>query len=364
MVLTMTQKRKNKKNKKLKKKNNSRNVCKRLLKEETQSEFQYPLGHFVKVKKGVNDPDYGIDIEGWKGKIYEIENENSEDPLLSIEWDAETVRKIPIPIIKACEKDDLDYEKMSLFASEVESAIPENEKAGNKTLVTTMTQEPYMLARIHYDLFDGLKIQDVFSSLNCMAYDRIKDRWVWLYEAEARKIKFKASYYDIPKERRPIILGSFYSMYEEEMYLDVNSFERAEKAILFFDRYLKRTVAKVSDITVLNKIFDHYDGNLPNHADYFEKRPIVANDPEKLMKRLKNEMASIKNPLEKLHASLAVMETENRKALAEVEKFPTHFYTNGIKGLRGSLAARETIAMEHWKGNKDYSFYDLFKKII
>ena len=360
----MTKKKKNKKNRKLRKKNDRRNVSRMLMKEDTQSKFQYQLGHFVKVKKDVNDPDYGIDIEGWKGKISEIENENSDDPLLGIEWDAETLRKIPVPIIKACEKDNLDDAKMSLFASEVESAMPENEKAGNKVLVTTMTQEPYMLARIHYDLFDGLKIQDVFSSLNCMAYDRIKDRWVWLYEAEAMKIKFKASYHDIPKERRPIILGSFHSVHEEQMYLDVNSFERAEKAILFFDRYLKRTVAKVSDITVLNKIFDRYDGNLPKHSDYFDQRPTIANDPEKLMKRLKDEMASIQNPLEKLHASLAVMETENRKTLPEVERFPTHFYTDGIKGLRGSLAARETIAMEHWEGNKDYSFHDLFEKIV
>ena len=165
-----------------------------LLKEDIQSQFHYQLGHFVKVKKDVNDPDYGIDIGGWKGKIYEIENENSDDPLLSIEWDAETLRKIPVPIIKACKKDNLDYAKISLFASEVESAVPQNEKAGNKVLVTTMTKEPYMLARIHYDLFDGLKIQDVFSSLNCMAYDRNKDRWAWLYEAEAIQIEFKASY--------------------------------------------------------------------------------------------------------------------------------------------------------------------------
>ena len=354
----MSKKRKNKK------KNGQQNVSKILLKEDPQIKFHYHLGHCVKVKKGVNDPDYGIDIEGWQGKIYGIENENSDDPLLSIEWDAETLRKIPLPIIKACEKDNLDYAKMSLFASDVTSAMPENKKAGNKILVTTMTQEPYMLARIHYDLFDGLKIQDVFSSLKCMVYDRIKDRWVWLYEAEAIKIKFKVSYHDIPKEKRPIILGSFHSVHEGQMYLDVNSFERAEKAILFFDRYLKRTVAKVSDITVLNKIFDRYDGNLPKHADYFDQRPIVANDPEKLMKRLKDETASIEDPLEKLQASLRVMETENRKTLPEVERFPTHFYTDGIQGLRGSLSARETIAMEHWKGNKDYSFHDLFEKIV
>jgi len=91
-------------------------------------EFQYQVGHLVKVKKGVNDPDYGTDIEGWKGKIYLIEDQNSDDPLISIEWDAETQQKIPASNIAACEKDDLDYTKMSLLASDVESAIPGNEK--------------------------------------------------------------------------------------------------------------------------------------------------------------------------------------------------------------------------------------------
>jgi len=128
-------------------------------------------------------------------------------------------------------------------------------KKGNKVLITTMTKEPYMLARIHYDLLDKLIIQDVFSDLRCMNYDRIKDRWVWLYEDESRKVKFSALYDEIPQERRPIVLGSFYSMNEKEMYLNVNSFDRAVKAILFFDEYFTRTAARVSDITVLNKIF-------------------------------------------------------------------------------------------------------------
>lgn len=358
----MGKKSKNKKKKKLKNKKILSNTHKSEVIEEIQAEFHYKVGHSVVVKKGVRDPDYDIEIGGWKGKIYDIEN--ADDPLLSIEWDYETQSKMPIPIIKACEKDNLDYTKMSLLASEVEPEMPAEKQDKNKILLKTMTQEIYMLARIHYDLFDKEKIQLIFSKLRCMEYDNIQGRWVWLYKAEAKKLKFKGSYYEIPKERRPIILGSFYSKNDDEMYLNVNSFDRAKKAVVFFDKYIPRTVAKVTDMEVLNKIFDFYDGNLPKHEDYFDKEPIEIKDPGRTINELKNITSSIKNPLEKLEIALTHIENNFKQPLSEAERFPIHFYEDGITGLEGSLTMRETIALQHWKGNKDYTFYDLMQQII
>jgi len=195
-------------------------------------------------------------------------------------------------------------------------------------------------------------------------FDNIQNRWVWLYEAEAKKLKFKGSYHEIPKERRPIILGSFYSKNEEKMYLNVNSFDRAKKAVVFFDKYLPRTIAKVTDITVLNKIFDFFDGNMPRHEDYFDQESIEINDQQKIINQLKNTTSSIKNPEEKLKAALTIFENNSKEPFPEVERFPIHFYEDGLTGLDGSLIMRETIALQHWNGNKDYSFYDLMQKII
>ena len=329
--------------------------------EEIQTEFHYEVGHFVVVKKGVPDPDYNIEIGGWRGKIYDIES--AADPVLSIEWDHETQRKMGASMIKACEKDDLDHTKMSLLASEVEPEMPAEKEDKNRILLKTMTQETYMLARIHYDLFDKEKIQLIFSKLRCMAYD-IEGRWVWLYEDEAKKLKFEGSYYEIPKERRPIVLGSFYSKKDDETYLNVNSFDRAKKAVVFFDKYIPRTVAMVTDIEVVNKIFGYSDGNLPKHEDYFDKEPIKIKDTEKTMNELENIASSIENPSERLEIALTHMENSAKEHLPEVERFPIHFYEDGIMGLDGSLKMRETIALQHWSGNKDYTFYDLMQEII
>ena len=357
----MDKKSKNKKKKKLNSKGILSKAHKSEVTEEIQAKFHYEVGHSVVVKKGVRDPDYNVEIAGWKGKIYDIES--ADDPLLSIEWDYQTQRKMASSMIKACEKDNLDYTKMSLFTSQVEPEMPAEKQDKNRILLKTMTQEIYMLARIHYDLFDREKIQLIFSKLRCMAYD-IEDRWVWLYKDEAKKLKFEGSYYEIPKERRPIILGSFYSKNDDEMYLNVNSFDRAKKAVVFFDKYIPRTVAMVTDIEILNKIFDSYDGNLPRHEDYFDKGPIEIEDPERSINELKDIIPSIKNPLEKLEIALTYMENSAKEPLPKVERFPIHFYEDGITGLEGSLTMREVIALQHWNGNKDYTFYDLMQQII
>jgi hypothetical protein len=358
----MKKRSKKKKKKKLRKNKILNNLHKSELIGETQTKFYYKIGQSVIVKNGVPDPDYGTEIGGWKGKIYNIEN--ADDPFIDIEWDYETQEKIPKSQIKACEKNNLDYTKMRLLASDVEPDSSSEKKDDNKILLKTMTQEIYMLARIYYDLFDREKVQTIFSKLRCMDFDTTRDCWVWLYKAETEKLKFEGSYYDIPIEHRPIILGLFHSNNDDEMYLNVNSFERAKKAIVFFDKYIPRTVAKVTDMEVLNKIFDSYDGTLPNHDDYFENKHKEIIDQERTINELKSITSSTKNPLEKLEVALKHLENSSKQSLPELERFPIHFYEDGLAGLEGCLPMRETIALQHWAGNKDYTFYDIMQKII
>lgn len=358
----MRKKSKKKKGQKGENKKTYGNLPKSEVREIVQIQFHYQVGHFVAVKKGVVDPDYGIEMGGWKGKIYDIKN--GADPLLSIEWDDETLNKMPNSIIKACKKDNLDHATMSLFASEVEPVMGSEKKESNKTLLTTMTKEIYMLARITYELYDKEKMQHVFSKLRCMEYDSIQDRWVWLYEAEAKKLKFRGSYHEIPKEKRPIILGVFHAKNDNEMFLNINSFERATKAILFFNKYFPRDVAKVNDITILNKVFESFDGNLFKHEEYFDQAPIKIIDTEKIFNELMETVCSINDPMEKMKSALRLLDNKSKEPLAEVERFLIYFYEEGIPSLEATLKTRETIALEHWKGNKDYSFSDLYQKIV
>ncbi len=45
----------------------------------------------VVVKAGVKDPDTGMGLGGWQGRVAKIE----EDNLLCIDWDSQTLKNIP-----------------------------------------------------------------------------------------------------------------------------------------------------------------------------------------------------------------------------------------------------------------------------
>jgi hypothetical protein len=108
-----------------------------------------------------------------------------------------------------------------------------------------------------------------------MEFDPTDNRWMWLYKEEAKDIKFTTSYRDIPKEARPIILGSFTWHGEQELRLDVRSFERVIEAIQFFDQKINRKLATVTKLKVVNKLFPATttaDELSTHHHLFFEQR--------------------------------------------------------------------------------------------
>jgi len=81
----------------------------------------FKIGDSVVVKPEVKDPDLGIDIEGWQGRIVEIEKKDSS---VGIAWDSMTLKSMPDWIIVKCETDGLDWRRMYLHSNEVELATP------------------------------------------------------------------------------------------------------------------------------------------------------------------------------------------------------------------------------------------------
>ena len=84
-------------------------------------------------------------------------------------------------------------------------------------------------------MHDKDKVVNIFRGLQCMKYDEIYSRWVWLYQEEAIHIELPKKYADIPNNLHPLVLGSFFTREDDEMFLDVRSIERAGKAAVFFD---------------------------------------------------------------------------------------------------------------------------------
>lgn len=65
----------------------------------------------------------------------------------------------------------------------------------SSTLLTTITEEIFQPARIYYDVYDQIALQNIFEDLKCMDYDDQKNRWVWNYTDEAKKTRqFKSRF--------------------------------------------------------------------------------------------------------------------------------------------------------------------------
>ncbi len=125
-----------------------------------------------------------------------------------------------------------------------------------KKLMVTITGEPFQPTRIHYELYDKVRLQKLFSLQPFMKYDGTVDRWAWLYTGRAKKLTFKTPWKKIPKHLQPIIIGSFFQRATGVMFLEIRSIERTVEAIAFFDRIIPRKVARVTDISIVNRLFD------------------------------------------------------------------------------------------------------------
>jgi hypothetical protein len=59
-----------------------------------------------------------------------------------------------------------------------------------------------------------------------MEFDPQRDRWVWLFEAEAKKLRFQKTHNQLSKSVRPLVIGAFTFRGENQMLLDVRSCDR------------------------------------------------------------------------------------------------------------------------------------------
>ena len=166
-------------------------------------------------------------------------------------------------------------------------------------------------------------------------------------------MQFKKSYSSIPLDQRPIVLGSFFTNNNNEMYLEVRSIERAIEGIIFFEKYIKKYMALVTDISIINKLFSGSE-NTANFDSLFDKAVII--DPDKNIDELNAFVAQGKS-------IGSYFEETQKKPLSMVERLPAYLYEDGIEILKSTLQCRQYVAMQHWKGNKDYTLGDYVSKI-
>jgi hypothetical protein len=233
------------------------------------------------------------------------------------------------------------------------------------TLLMTITEEIFQPARIYYDVYDHVALQNIFLDLKCMDYDEQKGRWVWNYTDEAKKIHFKKSWSELPKETHPLVIGSLYLPKENQMYIDVNSFERVPAAVRFFGDRIDQKIAEVTHMQLYNKISRIRDG-IPDHHKLFEEILSHRPDPDAEMHALITEAKKAGN-LEELREQIMKGQHEKSKHKMDLIETMKIYYDIGheedcLETLEGGLKMRTFIALEHDRGNTDYTFSDFINK--
>jgi hypothetical protein len=240
-------------------------------------------------------------------------------------------------------------------------SIREGPDMEERRLLTTLTGELFQPARLYYQTFDLRKIEASLSRLRCVEVDPCNGRFVWLYRDESGNLRFVNPYSSIPPERRPIVLGSIYFRQQGEILLDVRSFDRATKAVVFFDKYIERSTARVTHAAVINRLFDR-PGESAEAMTLLDSQPVDRNPSE--LVELTKEWAKGKSAEERLRAAMPFLEQLGRQHFPEFERFPVNFYEEGIASLERLLKIRQAVALEHWKGNKDFTVADLMSRIL
>jgi phenylpyruvate tautomerase PptA (4-oxalocrotonate tautomerase family) len=111
-----------------------------------QSSFQNSIrdlkvGDCIVVKPGVKDPDYGINIGGWQGRITEIESYQPGQVTIMFQWDSLSLKRMPASAIRRSEENGLDWSTMGLYPEEVEHAEPRDTQADVDALIEELSVE-------------------------------------------------------------------------------------------------------------------------------------------------------------------------------------------------------------------------------
>ena len=240
-------------------------------------------------------------------------------------------------------------------------SAPSIDREKLRQLAFTSTGEVFQPIRIHYEMAEVEELETYFSGLRCMSYDARQRRWVWLYTEEARKLRLKNQ----PGEENPVVLGEFIFQENNEVFLNLRSLERATEAIVFFDRHIQRKVLRLTNITIINKVFSLEEAiSTTRLGQFFERSEVTERDPEAITRRLLETRSGSNNEIQRLEALKRLTDELASEPDPEIEKFPANYYRDGINAVRLSLTSRQIVAIEHWKGNLSYTAMDSVHDMI
>ncbi len=166
-----------------------------------QAHSDFRVGDCVRVKDGVQDPDFGADIGGWQGRISNIDPSGSEISV-SIQWDSITLQQMPVTMIEQSEEQGLDWAEMALSANEVEPAKPRDAEHDVAEVKAKLSSQHGWAALGE----EGKRIQKVLAGVD--ADDEMEALGAWEEHLDANlRLPFEAEVAEF-QERSPLRTGA------------------------------------------------------------------------------------------------------------------------------------------------------------
>lgn len=223
-----------------------------------------------------------------------------------------------------------------------------------RRLLATMTNEPFQPVRLYYTVPDKSLVVRKLEKLACMVEAPHERCWQWLFHGEAASLQFAAGGYDdVPKERRPIVLGRVRFLNRNRMTIETNSIERAIAGARFFAPRLGADVVAIR-CRVVNRCFAAEEGQ-SNKLLATLDQDVTVIDPREAEAALKRDFEGVRpgQDVERAFAELLERKIESKEDVPMVEDFPLapEEETPNFEHLANTLQFRSVRAIEHWRGN-------------
>lgn len=237
-----------------------------------------------------------------------------------------------------------------------------------RQLVVTKTGEPYQPVRVYFQISNPKTVQGLLKKLRCVRWDEFHEAWVWVYEDEARKLRFQISHNALDKKDRPLILAELTFPSSTEMVLDTRSVDRALYAIEFFSRRMNWRVAEANRLRIVNRFFP--PSEVPQQplnkyfGTYFDRPDVKVPNPMELLEKLqKIEEQDLEGDAREI-ALNEFLEQEAKQPIPQVEELGVDVREIGLGPLSMTLKMREIEAYERWQGNTSINQFEIMQRLM
>jgi hypothetical protein len=216
-----------------------------------------------------------------------------------------------------------------------------------------MTNEPFQPVRLYYAIPGRAPVTARLRELECMVEVSAERCWQWLFHGEAASLRFGAGYDDVPRERRPIILGRIRFPKSGGMTLQTNSVLRAIEAARFFGPRLGPEAVAMR-CRIVNRFFAAEEGQ-PDDLMKTLDQDVTVVDPRVAEVALERDFKGVRTmeDAERVAAERLERRLKCGDDVPLVEDYPLapEEETPEFRDLAAALQFRALRALEHWNGN-------------